>query len=76
MHLKKWLLNKKITLVVALIGAIAGFLYWNYVGCASGNCAITSRWYTSTIYGLILGWLLGDVVQEKITPKEKTKKDN
>ena len=68
MKLKKWFLNKKITLTIALIGAIVGFLYWKFVGCTSGSCAITARWYTSSIYGLILGWLLGD---EKITSKEK-----
>jgi len=65
MQLKKWLLNKKVILITASLGALAGFLYWNYVGCASGNCAITAKWYTSTIYGLILGWLLGDSMHKK-----------
>ncbi|MCO6500794.1 MAG: hypothetical protein J5I47_10505 [Vicingus serpentipes] len=75
MQLKKWVLHKKITLAIALIGAIAGFLYWKFVGCASGSCAITAKWYTSTIYGLILGWLFGDILHEKINSPQKHRKD-
>jgi len=74
MQFKKWLLNKKIPLAIALIGAIVGFLYWKFIGCASGSCAITARWYTSTIYGAILGWLLGDTIHEKINPQKKERR--
>lgn len=38
-----------------LIGGIAGFLYYHFVGCASGQCALTSSPYTSTIFGGLLG---------------------
>ncbi|HEY3371605.1 MAG TPA: DUF6132 family protein [Prolixibacteraceae bacterium] len=41
-----------------LIGAIAGYLYYHFVGCASGTCAITSSPYTSTLWGGMLGLLL------------------
>lgn len=37
------------------IGALAGFLYYHFVGCASGTCAITSNPYMSTIWGGLLG---------------------
>jgi hypothetical protein len=40
------------------VGAIAGFLYWYYIGCTSGSCAITSSPVNSTIYGAIMGGLL------------------
>jgi hypothetical protein len=42
----------------AALGAVAGWLYWKYVGCASGTCPITSRPLPSTLYGALLGALL------------------
>lgn len=39
------------------LGALAGFLYWKYIGCVSGSCAITSDPVNSTIYGSVLGGL-------------------
>ena len=37
------------------IGGLAGFLYYYFVGCASGHCAITSSPYMSIIWGGLLG---------------------
>jgi hypothetical protein len=37
------------------IGGIAGFMYYYFVGCASGSCAITSNPYASIIWGGLLG---------------------
>ena len=63
--MKNWILKKKIPIIVTAIGAIAGFLYWNFVGCATGNCGITANWHTSTAYGALLGWFVGDIVNGK-----------
>ena len=41
-----------------VIGAICGYLYYSFVGCASGTCAITSKPLNSTLYGALLGGLL------------------
>lgn len=41
-----------------LIGAVAGFLYYYFIGCQSGSCAITSRPVNSTVYGAVMGGLL------------------
>lgn len=41
-----------------VIGATAGYLYWYFVGCASGSCAITSSPVNSTLYGGLMGGLL------------------
>jgi hypothetical protein len=38
------------------IGALAGFLYYFYIGCSSGTCAITSNPYKSTLMGAFIGW--------------------
>ena len=37
------------------VGAILGYLYYYYIGCASGACAITSSPYISTGYGAMIG---------------------
>ncbi|MFN8286656.1 MAG: DUF6132 family protein [Chitinophagales bacterium] len=45
-------------LIGGVIGAGAGWLYWYYVGCASGTCPITSSAVNSTLYGMVMGGLL------------------
>lgn len=52
-------INKyKLTLIGIIIGAIGGYLYYHFVGCASGTCAITSKPLNSTLYGAMMGALL------------------
>ena len=41
-----------------LIGAMLGFAYYYYIGCASGTCAITSNPFISTAYGAMMGLVL------------------
>jgi hypothetical protein len=45
-------------LLFTVIGALAGYLYWYYIGCSSGTCAITASPVNSTLYGALLGFLL------------------
>jgi len=52
-----------------VIGAAGGYLYWYFVGCVSGSCAITSSPVNSTLYGGLMGGLLGNVFS---TPKRDT----
>jgi C4-dicarboxylate transporter len=47
-----------ITGIGIAIGALAGYAYYFYVGCASGTCAITSKPLNSTLYGALMGGLL------------------
>lgn len=56
--MKKWLNNNKLYIIGAVAGAIAGYLYWNYIGCLSGTCAITSKPLNSTLYFAMMGALL------------------
>jgi hypothetical protein len=52
---------KKINIFLGLglvMGAAGGYLYWYYVGCASGSCAITSSPVNSSLYGGLMGFLL------------------
>lgn len=62
-----------LTAAFSAAGALAGYLYYFFVGCASGTCVITSNPYISTIYGGVLGFLIGRIVtanQKK--PEEKS----
>lgn len=70
--MKQWILKNKFSITLTFIGAIIGYSYWYFVGCESGTCAITSVWYRTTIYGAIMGWLVGDLINDKL--KKKTKK--
>ena len=63
---KKYLL----TIVGILLGTIFGYLYYYYVGCASGTCNITSKPLNSTLYGALMGGLLLNIFEKK--PKTKT----
>lgn len=45
------------------VGAIAGYLYWRYVGCTTGSCPITSSPVNSSLWGAVIGGLLGSILQ-------------
>lgn len=54
-------MTKKALLLTGIgvaIGALAGYGYYFYVGCASGTCAITSKPLNSTLYGALMGGLI------------------
>lgn len=56
--MKKWVENNWLLLAGILLGGIAGYLYWQQIGCSTGTCMITSKWTNSTVYGAIMGGLL------------------
>lgn len=62
-------MTKKALLLTGIgiaIGALTGYAYYFYVGCASGTCAITSKPLNSTLYGALMGGLiLNMLVKEK-----------
>jgi len=45
-------------IIVTLIGAAAGFLYWKIFGCAFGICPLSQNKYTSVLVGAIIGLLV------------------
>ncbi|MEJ8597832.1 hypothetical protein JSO62_03890 [Riemerella anatipestifer] len=47
----------KLSIIGAIIGAVGGYLYWKFVGCSTGTCAITSKPINSTLYGGVVGAL-------------------
>jgi len=38
-----------------IIGGTLGFLYYYFVGCVSGTCAITSNPVSSILFGSVMG---------------------
>lgn len=45
----------------AAAGAALGYGWYRLVGCRTGTCAITARWWTSALYGAAVGlaWASG-----------------
>lgn len=41
-----------------LIGGLAGFLYFYFVGCKTGTCAITSNPFSSMLFGGFFGFMI------------------
>lgn len=41
-----------------LLGAGLGYGWYRLVGCGSGTCPITARWWTSALYGAAIGWMM------------------
>lgn len=63
LNMKKWLLNNKLLIIGVFLGAIAGYLYYYFVGCASGTCGITSSPVNSTLYFAVLGGLVMNMIK-------------
>ncbi|QOI97693.1 MAG: hypothetical protein HRU69_09390 [Flammeovirgaceae bacterium] len=57
-----------------VLGATAGYLYWYYIGCSSGSCAITSNPVNSTLYGALMGGLLLNTFESKKKGNDETEK--
>jgi len=66
-HLVKY----KWTLVGVFLGALGGYMYYHFVGCSSGTCAITSKPLNSTLYGALMGGLLVSSFQKESKTKTK-----
>jgi|CXWL01.1.fsa_nt_gi hypothetical protein len=59
--IKKYIL----TISGVLIGSVAGYLYWEFVGCTSGTCYIQSNPVRMTLYGALMGGLVLNIFQPK-----------
>ena len=63
--MKKWFNKNRRFMAGAALGTIAGFSYWQQVGCNSGTCAITSDPINSSIYGAVIGGLAAGMFKKE-----------
>jgi LytS/YehU family sensor histidine kinase len=60
-----WIQKNILGIIGIVIGAIAGFAYWRFIGCNSGTCMITSKPLNSTLYGSLMGYLLFSIFKKE-----------
>jgi len=56
--MKNWISKYRFALLGIVLGGIMGYAYYYFVGCASGTCAITSNPINSSLYGMVMGYLV------------------
>ena len=69
--------NCKLTSILRVIalplaGSAGGFLYYRYVGCAAGTCAVMSSPWLSTGFGCVLGSLLYTASCGPVAARDRT----
>ena len=69
--MNQFIRNNKWPLLLTLTGGAGGFLYWKFVGCTSGTCPIQSVWYWSTLWGAVVGYLVGDFIRDVLQKRKK-----
>ena len=74
--MKEFILKHKYGLIFVLPGLILGFLYWKFVGCTSGTCPITANWHTMVLFGGLIGYFLGDSLDDLLTKRKNKKEKN
>jgi UDP-N-acetylmuramyl pentapeptide phosphotransferase/UDP-N-acetylglucosamine-1-phosphate transferase len=72
--MKDFIINHKFGFLFLIPGIIGGYLYWRYVGCLSGTCPLKSNWETMVLFGGLIGYFLGDIIDDYIK-KKNNKKD-
>lgn len=64
--------KNKFLIAGIIAGAMGGYLYYHFIGCANGSCSITSHPVNSTIYGALMGGLLLNAFRKEEKEKNKT----
>lgn len=64
-----FLTRHKLAIAGIFIGGLLGFSYYYFIGCNTGSCAITSKPLNSSVYGMIMGYLMFSVFEN--TPSKK-----
>jgi len=68
--MKNWIIKNKLIIIGSAIGAIAGYLYYWQIGCATGTCAITSKPLNSMVYFGVMGGIASGIFKKQ-APAEK-----
>jgi uncharacterized membrane protein YdjX (TVP38/TMEM64 family) len=68
--IKKYLKSRIGRIIIGIVlGGVAGYFYYTYVGCNGGTCPITSSPWTTMLYFSLIGGLL-------FMSRKKDKKQN
>ena len=70
-----WLKKNKLVVIGAIVGLIAGYAYYHYIGCASGTCAITSKPINSSVYEAVIEKLLFSMIPVKTKEKQENNEE-
>jgi len=62
--MKRILKKHWLSITLSIIGLFGGYFYWRFVGCRTGSCPITSTWYMSVLMGGLIGYLIGDSIND------------
>lgn len=68
--MKEFITQYKLSIAGVMIGAILGYAYYYFIGCATGSCAITSKPVNSTLYGSVMGYLLFSFFEKSKKPQD------
>lgn len=64
--------RNQLVIIGVILGAVGGYLYYHFVGCVSGTCAITSKPLNSTLYGALMGGIFSSIFQKNKRSENKT----
>jgi hypothetical protein len=59
------------SIIGMVVGVVGGYIYYIKVGCNSGSCPITSNPWMTMLWGLLMGYLVGDMFNKEVSKKEK-----
>ena len=65
MKTQLFLTKHRLIIIGIIAGAIAGYLYYHFIGCNSGTCAITSKPVNSTLYGALMGAIFLNIFKKE-----------
>lgn len=65
-----FLKRNSLVIIGVIVGVLAGYLYWKFIGCETGTCPITSKPLNSMAYGGVLGGLILSLFSGKKNKKE------
>ncbi len=68
--MKNYLKKHWLKAIGVIIGGVAGYLYYFYIGCASGSCPLTTNPWITTLYGAFAGYVVFDIFTDKKNKKE------
>jgi len=72
-YMKNFFIKHKFSLLFLIPGIIGGYLYWRYVGCLSGTCPLKSNWYFTILFGALIGYFIGDIIDDYFKKKNINK---